>query len=161
MPLALPDFNTAGAAEVRPVLTACLAVPRWVDAVLSGRPYADFAALADAARAATPLHRHEVREAIAAHPRIGEKPTNTGADAEWSRSEQSGVDNADEFAAANAEYEAHFGHVFLVCAGGRSGTELLANLRSRLGNDPETELDVAGAELAKIAVLRLRKVIDA
>ncbi|WP_326569316.1 2-oxo-4-hydroxy-4-carboxy-5-ureidoimidazoline decarboxylase [Amycolatopsis rhabdoformis] len=161
MPLALADFNTADAAQVRPALTACLAVPRWVDAVLAGRPYADLEAVVTASEKATPLGRDEVREAIAAHPRIGEKPTSTGADADWSRSEQSGVDNADEFAAANAEYEKHFGHVFLVCAGGRSGAELLANLRSRLGNDPETELDVAGAELAKIAALRLRKAIEA
>lgn len=115
----------------------------------------------EAAAGATPLRRDEVRDAIAAHPRIGEKPKGTGEDAGWSRGEQSGVDNAGEFAAANAEYEKRFGHVFLVCAAGRSGAELLANLRSRLGNDPETELDVAGAELAKIAQLRLQKAVTA
>ncbi|MDT8915502.1 2-oxo-4-hydroxy-4-carboxy-5-ureidoimidazoline decarboxylase [Amycolatopsis sp. PS_44_ISF1] len=159
MPLALAEFNTAEAAEVRPVLTACLAVPRWVDAVLEGRPYPRFDALLKAAERATPLSRDEVRAAIAAHPRIGEQPRGTGEDAGWSRGEQSGVDNAGEFAAANAEYESRFGHVFLVCAAGRSGTELLANLRSRLGHDPETELDVAGAELAQIARLRLAKAV--
>jgi 2-oxo-4-hydroxy-4-carboxy-5-ureidoimidazoline decarboxylase len=161
VPLALAEFNTAEAAEVRPALTACLAVPRWVDAVLDGRPYPRFDALLEAAAGATPLRRDEVRDAIAAHPRIGEKPKGTGEDAGWSRGEQSGVDNGDEFAAANAEYESRFGHVFLVCAAGRSGKELLANLRSRLGNDPETELDVAGAELAKIAQLRLQKAVTA
>ena len=161
MPLALAEFNTAEAAEVRPALTACLAVPRWVDAVLDGRPYQQFDALLQAAAGATPLRRDEVRDAIAAHPRIGEKPKGTGEDAGWSRGEQSGVDNAGEFAAANAEYENRFGHVFLVCAAGRSGAELLANLRSRLGNDPETELAVAGAELAKIAQSRLRKAVTA
>ncbi|HEY3469815.1 MAG TPA: OHCU decarboxylase, partial [Amycolatopsis sp.] len=31
MPLTLTDFNTATADDVRPALTACLAVPRWVD----------------------------------------------------------------------------------------------------------------------------------
>ncbi|MYW95705.1 2-oxo-4-hydroxy-4-carboxy-5-ureidoimidazoline decarboxylase [Amycolatopsis rubida] len=161
MPLALAEFNSASAAELRPMLTACLAVRRWVDTVLEGRPYADFAALSTRADSATPLHRNEIRDAIAAHPRIGERPSGKGSDADWSRSEQSGVDNADEFAAANAEYEARFGHVFLVCASGRSGEELLANLRSRLGNDPDTELDVAGAELAKIAQLRLAKAVTA
>ncbi|GAA3577479.1 2-oxo-4-hydroxy-4-carboxy-5-ureidoimidazoline decarboxylase [Amycolatopsis ultiminotia] len=159
MPLALAEFNSAEAAEIRPALAACLAVPRWVDAVLSGRPYPDFAALRAAAENATPLRRDEIQAAIAAHPRIGERPGNAGTAAEWSRSEQSGVDNADEFAAANAEYEARFGHVFLVCADGRSGAELLANLRARLANDPQSELDVAGAELAKIAQLRLTKAV--
>ncbi|HWD03399.1 MAG TPA: 2-oxo-4-hydroxy-4-carboxy-5-ureidoimidazoline decarboxylase [Amycolatopsis sp.] len=159
MPLALAEFNSADPDRVRPALTACLAVPRWVDAILAGRPYADLDALVAAGKLT--LTRDEVRAAIAAHPRIGEKPTSAGADAAWSRSEQSGVDNADEFATANLEYERRFGHVFLVCANGSGGAELLANLRSRLANDPETELDVAGAELAKIAGLRLRKAISA
>ncbi|MFJ9785305.1 2-oxo-4-hydroxy-4-carboxy-5-ureidoimidazoline decarboxylase [Amycolatopsis sp. NPDC101161] len=148
----LSEFNTAD--DVRPLLTACLAVPRWVDAILDGRPYADLAALKAAAD--LPLSSDEIRQAMAAHPRIGEKPASG-----WARGEQSGVDNADAFAAANAEYEAKFGHVYLVCASGRSGEELLKILRSRLGNDPATELDVAGRELLKIAELRLAKAVTA
>ena len=92
--------------------------PRRVDAILDGRPYADLAALKAAAD--LPLSSDEIRQAMAAHPRIGEKPASG-----WARGEQSGVDNADAFAAANAEYEAKFGHVYLVCASGRSGEELL------------------------------------
>ena len=159
MSLTLTEFNTAEAGDVRPALIACLAVPRWVDAVLAGRPYTDL----DALRAAAdlPLRDDEIRQAMAAHPRIGEKPRQLGTEAEWSRSEQSGVDNADEFAAANAEYEAKFGHVYLVCASGRSGDELLKVLRERLGNDPATELAVAGRELLKIAELRLAKAVTA
>lgn len=153
----LTEFNTAGADDVRPALTACLAVPRWVDAVLAGRPYATRSALLAAAD--IPLSSGETRAAMAAHPRIGEKPKGSGTEADWSRSEQSGVDNADEFAAANAQYEAKFGHVYLVCASGRSGEELLKILRSRLDNDPATELAVAGRELVKIAELRLAKAV--
>ncbi|MEU5258075.1 2-oxo-4-hydroxy-4-carboxy-5-ureidoimidazoline decarboxylase [Amycolatopsis sp. NPDC021455] len=147
----LTEFNTT---DVRPLLTECLAVPRWVDAVLAGRPYADV----DAVKAAAdlPLTSDEIRQAMAAHPRIGEKPASG-----WARSEQSGVDNADAFAAANAEYEAKFGHVYLVCASGRSGDELLKILRERLDNDPATELAVAGRELLKIAELRLAKAVTA
>lgn len=147
----LTDFNTT---DVRPLLTDCLAVPRWVDAVLAGRPYADLDALKAAAD--LPLGSDEIRQAMAAHPRIGEKPA-----AGWARAEQSGVDNADAFAAANAEYEAKFGHVYLVCASGRSGEELLKILRERLNNDPATELAVAGRELLKIAELRLAKAVTA
>jgi 2-oxo-4-hydroxy-4-carboxy-5-ureidoimidazoline decarboxylase len=154
VPLTLSDFNTADAGVVRPVLTACLAVPRWVDALLDHRPYESREAL-DAA-ADLPLSSDEIRQAMAAHPRIGEKPAEG-----WARSEQSGVDNPDAFAAANAEYEAKFGHVYLVCASGRSGGELLKILRDRLGNDPATELAVAGRELLKIAGLRLAKAVTA
>ncbi|SFW91241.1 2-oxo-4-hydroxy-4-carboxy-5-ureidoimidazoline decarboxylase [Amycolatopsis australiensis] len=159
MPLTLTDFNTAAAADIRPVLTACLAVPRWVDAVVDGRPYADLDSLKAAAD--LPLRDDEIRLAMAAHPRIGEKPAQQGTEADWSRNEQSGVDNAGAFAAANAEYEAKFGHVYLVCASGRSGDELLEILKSRLDNDPATELAVAGRELLKIAALRLAKAVTA
>lgn len=159
MPLALAEFNSAEAADVRPVLAACLAAPRWVEAVLDGRPYADLAALHAAAD--MPLRRDEVRAAMATHPRIGEPPGGRRAEDDWSRTEQSEVDNADEFATANVEYEARFGHVFLVRAQGSSGAELLANLRKRLGNDPESEVDIAGAELTEIAHLRLAKAVTA
>ena len=147
----LTEFNTT---DVRPLLTECLAVPRWVDAVLAGRPYADVDALKAAAD--VPLSSDEIRQAMAAHPRIGEKPSGG-----FAHSEQSGVDNPDAFAAANAEYEAKFGHVYLVCASGRSGDELLRILRERLDNDPATELAVAGRELLKIAELRLAKAVTA
>jgi 2-oxo-4-hydroxy-4-carboxy-5-ureidoimidazoline decarboxylase len=51
--------------------------------------------------------------------------------------------------------------VYLVCASGRSGEELLKILRERLDNDPATELAVAGRELLKIAELRLAKAVTA
>ena len=154
----LAEFNQS---DVRDLLTTCLAVPRWVDAVLAGRPYVDVNALLTASDAATPLLPDEVHAAMAAHPRIGEKASGSSTSASWSRSEQSGVDDstATAFAAANAEYEQRFGHVYLVCASGRDGEELLDDLRGRLGNDAETELEVAGRELAKIAKLRLEKAV--
>lgn len=138
-------------------LTTCLAVPRWVREVLAGRPYADKAALIAAAdRAASTLTPDEVAAALADHPRIGDRSGSA-----MSRSEQSGVDSAaaDEFVAANVDYEERFGRIYLVCASGRGGAELLADLRSRLGNDPETEMAVTANELRKIALLRLEKVL--
>jgi 2-oxo-4-hydroxy-4-carboxy-5-ureidoimidazoline decarboxylase len=92
---------------------------------------------------------------MAAHPRIGEKASGA------SRAEQSGVDSvaAEKFREANAEYERHFGHVYLVCASGRGGEELLAGLYDRMGNDPDSELAVAGRELVKIALLRLGRAV--
>jgi 2-oxo-4-hydroxy-4-carboxy-5-ureidoimidazoline decarboxylase len=156
--LTLAEFNDAGLPRVSALLTACLAVPRWVDTVLTGRPYPELDSLLAAARSVAPLRTAEVRDALDSHPRIGESSSS-----KWSRSEQSGVDSAaaEEFREANAEYERRFGHIYLVCAGGRGGDELLADLRRRLDNDPDTELAVAGEELTKIAELRLRKAVRA
>jgi len=137
-------------------LTQCLAVPRWVRAVLDGQPYSSPAALyAVAERAAATLTADEVDQALADHPRIGDK---TGS--ATSRDEQSGVDNVDQFVAANREYEHRFGRIYLVCAAGRGGDELLADLRARLTHDPDVELAVTVRELGKIALLRLAKVVQ-
>ena len=59
----------------------------------------------------------------------------------------------------NAAYEERFGHVFLICATGLSGEQMLAALRRRLDNDEEAERMVAAAELRKITVLRVRKAL--
>jgi 2-oxo-4-hydroxy-4-carboxy-5-ureidoimidazoline decarboxylase len=59
--------------------------------------------------------------------------------------------------AGNVAYEEQFGHVFLICASGLSGAQMLAALRERLSHDPGPERAVAAHELLKITVLRARK----
>jgi 2-oxo-4-hydroxy-4-carboxy-5-ureidoimidazoline decarboxylase len=66
----------------------------------------------------------------------------------------------DAIAAGNAAYEQRFGHVYLVCATGRSAPELLDILRSRLANDPATEDRVTRSELAKINRIRLDRMLN-
>lgn len=152
--LRLAEFNSADPDRIREVLTECLDVPRWVESVLAGRPYPDLDSVLGTAEIT--LRPGEIHRAMRAHPRIGDRKGD-----DWSRSEQSGVDDhaAAEFREANAAYERRFGHVYLVCASGRSGEDLLADLESRLGNDPDTELAVAGRELVEIAKLRLGKAV--
>lgn len=161
------QLNAMPRGELRTRLLACLDVPRWAENVADSRPFTDRAAVHDAAqRAAQPLSPEEIHTALAAHPRIGERVEGPGTSASFSRGEQGGVDTSDAdltraLHEGNAEYERRFGHVYLVCASGRSGTELLEILRSRLDNDPDTEMAVVADELRKIAALRLEKVIAA
>lgn len=154
----LNRFNSAPADDLRPLLADCLSVPRWVDTVLTERPYASREVLIESAGAlAADLRTDEIHMAVAGHPRIGERRAGD----RFSSTEQSGVDAtlADRLRAANERYEERFGHIYLVFASGRTGEELLAILESRLGNDPEAELRVVNAELAKITVLRLGKLV--
>ncbi len=60
----------------------------------------------------------------------------------------------------NRAYEAKFGHVYLVCASGRSAEELLAVLQQRLGNDPVTERAVVRRELGLINRIRLVRLVE-
>jgi 2-oxo-4-hydroxy-4-carboxy-5-ureidoimidazoline decarboxylase len=155
-------FNALAAGEARGALLGCCRAERWAARVTTGRPYSSLGALQ--ARAAQVLTDEDVTEALAGHPRIGQAPAARHSSA--SRSEQSGVAGADqavraELAAGNQAYEARFGHIYLVCAAGRSATELLAILRARLANDPETERQVMRGELIKINDLRLAQLIEA
>jgi OHCU decarboxylase len=106
-------------------------------------------------------------ESFRSHPRIGERKAVNAVSAQsqqWSAQEQQGVQNAaqqtiDKLAQLNLEYENKFGFIFIVCATGKSSDEILALLEQRLPNDASTELPIAAAEQAKIAELRLRKLL--
>jgi OHCU decarboxylase len=80
---------------------------------------------------------------------------------DWAAQEQSGVSDAsrrrlDEL---NREYEARFGHNFIVCAAGKSGEEMQAMLERRIRNNPGEELQEAAEQQRQIARLRLVKLL--
>jgi 2-oxo-4-hydroxy-4-carboxy-5-ureidoimidazoline decarboxylase len=164
----LAAFNTVGDAELRARLSSCCTAGCWVEHVLAGRPYADEAALLAASDNATAeLDAEGLGQALAGHPRIGDRLSTHAGQARattWSNQEQAGVASAEADVLAaletvNADYEHRFGHVYLVCASGRSATELLDVCRARLDNDPVTERAVVLNELAKINRLRLGKLL--
>jgi 2-oxo-4-hydroxy-4-carboxy-5-ureidoimidazoline decarboxylase len=140
-------------------LLACCASRTWAREVAAGWPYPSKAALVAAGEAALArLSWDDVLEALAAHPRIGERPAGDSREAEWSRREQAGVTGADAaLVEANVAYEQRFGHVFLIFASGRNVAEMLAAATERLGNDPATERAVVREELRRIVRLRLER----
>jgi allantoicase len=161
--LGLRWLNSLPAAQAGQLLASCCASRAWVGRVAAGRPYPDLGALLDAGDdAVRALDRDGLAEALAGHPRIGERAAGSSTEAAWSRREQAGAGSAGtEVRAAleegNRAYEERFGHVYLVSASGRSGEELLAALRQRLGNDPDTEWGVVAEELREITRLRLER----
>jgi 2-oxo-4-hydroxy-4-carboxy-5-ureidoimidazoline decarboxylase len=162
----IAELNAAAADAAQTALLACCASRRWAAVILAARPYQDLAHLlgvSDATLAA--LDWADVEEALAGHPRIGERMQGAGQEAEWSRREQSAAATGDgglraALTAGNVEYEQRFGHVFLIRATGRGATEILTELHQRLGNDEPTEREVVRAELAGIVHLRLERLLD-
>lgn len=145
-------------------LMTCLRSRAWATQMLAARPYTSMEAAEDRAMAAArSLTEGQLAEALEAHPRIGDRPLGPGTEAAFSRAEQSGIGDDEGTAAAlrraNEDYEARFGHVFLIRAAGRDAAEILAAARERLGNDPETEGRVVREQLGEIAVLRLRALL--
>jgi OHCU decarboxylase len=141
---------------------SCCASPAWAAELAAERPVADVDALCAASeRLILGLPWDDVLAALAGHARIGQAPAGKGREAAASRQEQSGVADDPALHAALAEgngaCEQRFGHVYLVRAAGRSGEQMLALLRERLGNDDATERDVVRGQLAEITSLRLRR----
>jgi 2-oxo-4-hydroxy-4-carboxy-5-ureidoimidazoline decarboxylase len=146
-------------------LRRCCGAERWVQALLAARPFASTAALHEQAlRVWNGLAASDYLEAFSHHPQIGENLEQLrrrfAATHSLSSREQAGVDSADEstllsLREGNRAYRERFGHIFIVCATGKSAAEMLALLRQRLGNEPAAELAIAAAEQARITRLRL------
>ena len=147
--------------ELRDGLAASLAVPRWVEGVVSRAPFDTLAELLLVAYTeATPLAPDEIDQAIAHHPRIGEKPTDAAISGAPSRAEHADAfDLTAEFAAGNAAYERRFGRVFIIRSAGRTRAEILAELQRRMVLDASIELQIVGEQLRDIALLRLEKLL--
>src|SRR5580693_4701101 len=159
----VPGLDRATVADVTAALRPCCASTRWVSQLVAGRPYrtpGTLVAASDAAIAA--LTWPDIEEALAAHPRIGDRPAGAGQEAAWSRQEQSDTSAAGPGAqaalrSANAAYQERFGHVFLICATGLRTSDMLIALHDRMGNDLAMEHETVRKELGKIAALRLAK----
>lgn len=162
--MSLAEFNDLSDREAAAQLAACLPVPRWVDTVRDGRPYAGWPEVESvASAAAAQLSDDELAAALAGHPRIGERATSPEHQAELSEREQAGVNHDDAavaaaLAAGNAAYEKRFDRVFIIRAAGRSAQEILTELERRLDQDPQTEREETVSQLREIALLRLREV---
>jgi 2-oxo-4-hydroxy-4-carboxy-5-ureidoimidazoline decarboxylase len=147
-PTTLGSFNAAPAQDAERTALACCASRTFAKAVADGRPYPDPAVLLAAVDAIFKgLSWDDIVEAMNEHPRIGD-----GAAAASDEVRQGLADG-------NLAYEQRFGHVFLICASGLSGQEMLEQLRARLAHDDEAERAVVREELRKITRLRMTKLL--
>lgn len=146
-PHGLTRFNAASAAEAETLLLSCCHSPRWAERVAAHRPYPTVDALLAAAdEAGYDLSRADLDEALAAESSAPPHPDAPPAARTALR-------------AAHAAYESSFGHAFVISLEGvRPGERLdqvLAGIRSRLGNEPEEERVIAADELRRLARARL------
>ena len=169
-PAALARFNALPPPQARAALLAICGSTRWADQMTALRPIPSAAHMhAESDRLWFALDPADWLEAFDHHPRIGERKLTApkfAATAEQSTREQSGMNAATDaqrsaFAEGNAEYEKKFGHIFLICATGKSAAEMLDQLRTRLSNDATTELRNAAREQSLITRLRLERMLTA
>ena len=165
----LKELNNAPLEIANSAFLGCCGSRRWANKMMEARPFADVSALlAQADEIWQNLDAQDWLEAFAAHPKIGAKKAvshQTAQSAEWSKSEQSGTENAaaavrNELDEANGLYENKFGFIFIVCATGKSAEEMLSFCRQRLNNLKDEEIKIAADEQRKITEIRLKKLLE-
>ncbi|MFI1364515.1 2-oxo-4-hydroxy-4-carboxy-5-ureidoimidazoline decarboxylase [Streptomyces griseochromogenes] len=161
-PPGLARFNVLEEHAALAALHEACASAEWGRRLLAARPYAtadDLYAASDAAMAE--LGTADLEEAMAGHPPIGRpKPGDP-----TSAREQAGMAGAAEELKAemlelNLAYQDRFGHVFLICATGRTGEQMRDALKERIGNAPEREREIVRTELGKINRIRLARLVE-
>jgi 2-oxo-4-hydroxy-4-carboxy-5-ureidoimidazoline decarboxylase len=160
----LDRWNSLDPASAAAAILPCNGSLAWATQMAALRPFAsafDLTCTADIVWRS--LNESEWQQAFDSHPRIGEHHAKSATEASLAMSEaeqsaaQLTADIQAELAAANRLYEETFGRIFIVCATGKSAAEMLAILRSRLANDPRTELREAAEQQRQITQIRLRK----
>lgn len=167
---ALGVLNALPEAEKTARFLRCCGSTRWAKAMAKRGPFTSLTHLLGAAdESFWKLGDGDWLEAFTHHPEIGADVAKLrekfAATATWSTGEQAGITGASEatleaLAKGNRDYKERFGHVFLVCATGKTAEEMLALLEERIDNPPENELRIAAGEQAKITQLRLKKLLE-
>ncbi|MGX1672162.1 2-oxo-4-hydroxy-4-carboxy-5-ureidoimidazoline decarboxylase [Streptomyces sp. NPDC055400] len=150
-PHGLARFNALPATEAERALLACCGSLQWTRRLVAHRPYPDLGALLAAADEAVydfaPADLDEAlsRESLPLAPHGSYSVAYTA------------------LGAAHSAYESRFGHAFVICLDGYGPREaldqLLAGIRSRLGNDPEEERVLSWDELRRLARGRLARLV--
>lgn len=144
----------------------CCGSRTWANKIAERRPIADRSTLLAASDEIwLGLTTSDWIDAFRSHPRIGESRASTTSPAEssvWSSQEQQKVTDGGDavkiaLADANRAYEDRFGHIFIVCASGKSGPEILEILQRRLHNDKNAELHEAAEQQRQITRIRLNR----
>ncbi|MFD8975307.1 MULTISPECIES: 2-oxo-4-hydroxy-4-carboxy-5-ureidoimidazoline decarboxylase [Streptomyces] len=158
----LTRFNTSADSEALAALHEVCSSSAWGSKLLAQRPYATAEALFHASDAAmAELTAEDLADAMAGHPPIGRPKAGDPT----SSREQSGMAGASaelkaEMLELNLAYQDRFGHVFLICATGRTGEQMRDAVRERIGNSPEEEREIVRTELGKINRIRLTRLVE-
>ncbi|MFJ5261769.1 2-oxo-4-hydroxy-4-carboxy-5-ureidoimidazoline decarboxylase [Streptomyces sp. NPDC088387] len=161
-PPGLARFNALEEHAAFTALHEVCASTVWTKRLLAARPYAEPERLYAESDAATAgLGADDLGEAMAGHPPIGRpKPGDP-----TSAREQSGMSGASdglraEMLELNLAYQERFGHVFLICATGRTGEQMRDAVKERIGHSPEQEREIVRAELGLINRIRLARLLE-
>ena len=165
----LNRWNSLDPAMAAREVLPCCGSQAWADALASKRPFSNEKSLIEISSSIwSTLPEQAWQEAFDSHPRIGQSHAQahaTNESLQWSAQEQHTVLTADDamknaLNEANQNYEQKFGRIFIVCATGKTLSEILAILETRMKDDAQTELLEAAEQQRQITELRLRRWLE-
>ena len=156
-------FNTLPEETAKRELFACCGSEKWTSAMMKHFPFVSEKQLVDLSSQIwyDECGEADWRESFMHHPKIGDVKSLTE---KFAGKEQAGVaaattETIEALAKANLNYESKNGFIFIVCATGKSATEMLALLNDRLQNTADEELHIAMGEQQKISIIRFKKML--
>ena len=167
--MTLQDFNLLPGEKIKELLFQCCGCTAWADQLLQEFPYNSIDELKHKSdNIWFSCDESSWLEAFTHHPKIGDlksleekfASTKQLASAEQSGVAQAAPDTLKQLRNANILYEEKFGYIFIVCATGKSASEMLLLLQQRLKHDRSDELKVAITEQNKITHLRINKIFE-
>lgn len=159
----LQELNEASYDQAFEALKQCCSSSIWCNEMIKNRPYGSIEEiLLISKKCEEKMTEEDWKEAFAGHPMIGR--SNNRKPKGWEANEQSGAASSsdallDELENLNQTYYEKFGYIYIICATGKSGEEMLRILTSRVVNEPCVELRIAAQEQSKITQLRLQKLM--
>jgi hydroxyisourate hydrolase len=161
--MTLSQFNSLDKQTAYNHLFACCGSETWASAMMSHFPFVSEKDLVDLSATIwyDECSESDWRASFTHHPKIGDVKSLTE---KFAGKEQAGVAVAttqtiEALAQANTDYENKNGFIFIVCATGKSATEMLQILLDRLKNSAEEELHIAMGEQQKISIIRFKKLL--
>ena len=166
--MTVTELNNITTLELFIEFQKCCGSTTWVGGMCNQAPFESEQELIERSKTIwTNCNEQDCQEAFTHHPKIGDFKNlekKFASTKEWTSGEQASVDIAStetiqELVDGNNEYEEKFSFIFIICATGKSASEMLDLLKQRLPNDPSKEIEIAKAEQGKITEIRLRKLL--
>jgi 2-oxo-4-hydroxy-4-carboxy-5-ureidoimidazoline decarboxylase len=162
----IDSVNNLTAGKLGSQLQECCHCANWAERVAVSAPFStadDLVAICAAQW--LEATEEEILEAFSGHPQIGDMNALRNKYASTASAEQGQVTSADESVLLalrdqNQTYLEKFGFIFIVCATGKSASEMLALLEPRINKSRDEELANGAREQGEIMKLRLDKLLE-
>lgn len=158
--IGLEQLNQESTEVVHNIMRSCCESDAYVWGMLEKWPFSSESNLYAASdTTCATMGKDEWMRAICAQAEIGQKKKSRWSTQEQAVASKSNDETLDAIRLMSRHYTERHGFIFMICATGKSGEEILAILKERLKNQTEDEFEAAVKEHMEIIKIRLAKAL--